>query len=417
MALATDHENLDMVCDMDDGASDAVGGKRPAALAPLEEPPPTRGRPTDGPLGGPPMGVGLAAPLPNPPDEEVSASSLFGDGSVHPSEGVTPHGPRTASATARKPTGKVKKVGWLTVSCPANTQGQLAFADVEDAISILLMDLTDEDREGGAIKGVPTSPKLVDDSAKDGPWFFGFDNQWIVMQIVEAAQGKMIVDAGESSLVCNLTSLKTSKDEGAHRLFEAMGFWMELYVPKEMIGHISPNTAAELISNQMKVVITKCKWPSSLPGKPQKRNKFIIKAAPHPNKVMAIPATIQHRKLDQVLMTPMRYRIDPVKFPHLCMKCHQPSGDSCLCAQAKASRAFAQQRRAERSIAAQHAKQAAAGPSTMQNDIAAKLAKRRERAAKVAKCKLQNKCIFFNEPQGCKHGGTSCKEGLHELLD
>mmetsp|Transcript_56810 Transcript_56810/g.100382 ORF Transcript_56810/g.100382 Transcript_56810/m.100382 type:complete len:418 (-) Transcript_56810:323-1576(-) len=417
MASAAERENLTMDCDDGAAVDDAKGGKRPAAFAPLDEPPPTRGRPTDGPLGGPPVGVGLAAPFPNPPDEDVSAASLFGDGSVHPSEGVTPHGPRTASATARKPTGKVKKVGWLTVSCPANTQGQLAFADVEDAISILLMDLTDEDREGGAIKGVPTSPKLVDDSAKDGPWFFGFDNQWIVMQIVEAAQGKMIVDAGESSLVCNLTSLKTSKDEGAHRLFEAMGFWMELYVPKEMIGHISPNTAAELISNQMKVVITKCKWPSSLPGKPQKRNKFIIKAAPHPNKVMAIPATIQHRKLDQVLMTPMRYRIDPVKFPHLCMKCHQPSGDSCLCAQAKASRAFAQQRRAERSIAAQHAKQAAAGPSTMQNDIAAKLAKRRERAAKVAKCKLQNKCIFFNEPQGCKHGGTSCKEGLHELLD
>ncbi|KAL1511130.1 hypothetical protein AB1Y20_005950 [Prymnesium parvum] len=165
----------------------------------------------------------------------------------------------------------------------------------------------------------------------------------------------------------------------------------------------------------MKVVITKCKWPSSMPGKPQKRNKFIVKAAPHPSKEINTPATIQHRKLDQVLMTPMRYRIDPVKFPQLCVKCHQPAGETCLCAQAKANRAFAQQRRAERSIAAQHAKQANAGPSTMNSDIAAKLAKRRERAAKVAKCKLQKKCIFFNEPQGCKHDGTSCKEGAHEV--
>ncbi|KAL1524520.1 hypothetical protein AB1Y20_019413 [Prymnesium parvum] len=95
------------------------------------------------------------------------------------------------------------------------------------------MDLTDESREGGAIEGVPTNPSLVHDSIKSGPWFFGFENQWVAMQIAAAADGKLIVDTADSSLVCNLTTLKTSKDEGAHRLFEASGFWMELYVPKE----------------------------------------------------------------------------------------------------------------------------------------------------------------------------------------
>ena len=98
-----------------------------------------------------------------------------------------------------------------------------------------------------------------------------------------------------------------------------------LLAQPRMVGHINPRSAAELISNQMKVVITKCKWPSSMPGKPQRRNKLIVKAAAHPSKVMATPATIQHRKLDQVLMTPMRYRIDPIKFPQLCVKCHQPA--------------------------------------------------------------------------------------------
>ena len=77
---------------------------------------------------------------------------------------------------ARKPAGKEKKMGWLTVSCPANTQGQLTCADVEDAISILPIDLTDESREGGAVEGVPTNPRLVDDSIQSGPWFFGFEN-------------------------------------------------------------------------------------------------------------------------------------------------------------------------------------------------------------------------------------------------
>mmetsp|Transcript_18313 Transcript_18313/g.27521 ORF Transcript_18313/g.27521 Transcript_18313/m.27521 type:complete len:130 (+) Transcript_18313:93-482(+) len=92
MAFAANHENHDTVCDMEDEVSDAMRGKRPAALAPLEEPPPTRGRPTDGPLGGPSMGVGPQAPLPPPPEEDASAESLFGR-STHPSEGVTPHGP------------------------------------------------------------------------------------------------------------------------------------------------------------------------------------------------------------------------------------------------------------------------------------------------------------------------------------
>ncbi|KAL1529187.1 hypothetical protein AB1Y20_000146 [Prymnesium parvum] len=94
-------------------------------------------------------------------DEYVAASDAAGG--KRPAE----------SATARKPAGKVKKLGWLTVSCPANKQGQLTFADVEDAISIILLDLTDESREGGAIEGIPTSPRLVDDSIPAGPWFFG----------------------------------------------------------------------------------------------------------------------------------------------------------------------------------------------------------------------------------------------------
>ncbi|KAL1529274.1 hypothetical protein AB1Y20_000228 [Prymnesium parvum] len=78
MALTAEEREASMECDEFVAASDAAGGKRPAE-------------------------------------------------STHPSEGVTPHGPRTASATARKPAGKVKKMGWLTVSCPANTQGVASF--------------------------------------------------------------------------------------------------------------------------------------------------------------------------------------------------------------------------------------------------------------------------------------------------
>ncbi|KAL1528197.1 hypothetical protein AB1Y20_009556 [Prymnesium parvum] len=144
MALTAEEMEAAMECENDGVASDETGGKRPAEAPPLGEPAPTRGRPPVGPhedtLGG---AATHTLPTPNPqhpPEEDASAESLFGQ-STHPSEGVTPHGPRTESATARKPAGKVKKMGWLTVSCPANTQGQLTFADVEDAISILLMDL------------------------------------------------------------------------------------------------------------------------------------------------------------------------------------------------------------------------------------------------------------------------------------
>ncbi|KAL1524491.1 hypothetical protein AB1Y20_019385 [Prymnesium parvum] len=189
MALTAEEEEAIMECDIDAAASGETAGKRPAVAPPMGEPAPARVRPPVDPHGDS-LGGAATHTLPtphtnHPPEEDASAESLFGQ-STHPSEGVTPHGPRTASATARKPAGKVKKLGWLTVSCPANKQGQLTFADVEDAISILLMDLTDESREGGAIEGIPTSPRLVDDSIPAGPWFFGFENQWTAMRIAEA---------------------------------------------------------------------------------------------------------------------------------------------------------------------------------------------------------------------------------------
>ncbi|KAL1496315.1 hypothetical protein AB1Y20_016273 [Prymnesium parvum] len=165
MALTAEEHEAIMECDEYVAASDAAGGKRPAEVPPQGEPTPTRSRPPGGPhedsLGGAATRTLPTHTPHHPPEEDASAESLFGR-STHPSEGVTPHGPRTESATARKPAGKAKKLGWLTVSCPANKQGQLTFADVEDAISILLLDLTDESREGGAIEGIPTSPRLVD---------------------------------------------------------------------------------------------------------------------------------------------------------------------------------------------------------------------------------------------------------------
>ncbi|KAL1505095.1 hypothetical protein AB1Y20_008854 [Prymnesium parvum] len=165
MALTAEEMEETMECDNDAAASGASAGKRPAEAPPMGEPAPARVRPPVGPqvaaLGGAATHTLPTHTPHHPPEEDASAESLFGR-STHPSEGVTPHGPRIESATARKPAGKVKKLGWLTVSCPANKQGQLTFADVEDAISILLMDLTDESREGGAIEGIPTSPRLVD---------------------------------------------------------------------------------------------------------------------------------------------------------------------------------------------------------------------------------------------------------------
>ncbi|KAL1511205.1 hypothetical protein AB1Y20_006019 [Prymnesium parvum] len=117
MALTAEEHEAVMECDDDVAASDAAGGKRPAAAPPpLGEPAPARARPPVGPQAAT-LGGAATHTLPthtphHPPEEDASAESLFGR-STHPSEGVTPH-------------------------------GQLTFADVEDAISILLMDLTDE---------------------------------------------------------------------------------------------------------------------------------------------------------------------------------------------------------------------------------------------------------------------------------
>ncbi|KAL1510909.1 hypothetical protein AB1Y20_005738 [Prymnesium parvum] len=125
MALTAEEHEAIMECDEYVAASDAAGGKRPAEVPPPGEPTPTRSRPPGGPhkdsLGGAATRTLPTHTPHHPPEEDASAESLFGR-STHPSEGVTPHGPRTESATARKPAGKAKKLGWLTVSCPANKQ-------------------------------------------------------------------------------------------------------------------------------------------------------------------------------------------------------------------------------------------------------------------------------------------------------
>ncbi|KAL1525126.1 hypothetical protein AB1Y20_019998 [Prymnesium parvum] len=126
MALTAEEEEAIMECEDEAVASDATAGKRPAAAPPLGEPAPTRARPPVGPLEDTLGGAAThTLPTPNtnhPPEEDASAESLFGQ-STHPSEGVTPHGPRTASATARKPEGKVKKMGWLTVVKEERSRG------------------------------------------------------------------------------------------------------------------------------------------------------------------------------------------------------------------------------------------------------------------------------------------------------
>ncbi|KAL1514456.1 hypothetical protein AB1Y20_003555 [Prymnesium parvum] len=101
MALTAEEKEAVMECDEDVAASDAAGGKRPAEAPPLGEPDPARARPPVGPhevtLGG--AATHTLPPTPNtnhPPEEDASAESLFGQ-STHPSEGVTPHGPRTES--------------------------------------------------------------------------------------------------------------------------------------------------------------------------------------------------------------------------------------------------------------------------------------------------------------------------------
>ena len=104
MAPVTETNKTAMDCDNDGAANDKTGGKRQAAAAPLEAPASSRARPGYEPLSGPPTGfVSHTKPTPiQHPPEEGEIESLFG-GSTHPSEGVTPHGPRTESATARKP--------------------------------------------------------------------------------------------------------------------------------------------------------------------------------------------------------------------------------------------------------------------------------------------------------------------------
>ena len=169
---------------------------------------------------------------------------------------------------------------------------------------------------------------------KEGPWFWGFKSATTVRLILGELQKLLVVDAEDSTEVCITLSLHTSlKDLAALALFETKGDWMEVYLPKD--GPIATKEkGASLITNQLNVMVSSCKWPRVPKGMPQNRTKLIAKVVPYAGSPQRHPGVLLVRSGPFTI--PLRYRIQPDHHPDRCSGCHQKKeGDHCLCSKVK----------------------------------------------------------------------------------
>jgi len=225
-----------------------------------------------------------------------------------------------------------KKLSWLGISIPEEHRGEAEFEQTEAALTMMLMEMTDEERPDGPLD-VPEKPVRVDKGAgKGGPHFYGFESPSTVIVIVSELGGKLPVDIGDEEVICNIFHSKEVRDTQALTLFAAGGFWMELYTKKsESIS--TTEQGARLVSEQLGVMISKAKWPRSLGAKDKSRLLIQASLLPHEKaSEKKLPVQIYYTKGGSVYTEPFNYRVQADAFPHLCNYCHQPKETTeCVC--------------------------------------------------------------------------------------
>jgi len=274
-------------------------------------------------------------------------------------------------------------LAWLGVSIPEEHRDAIEFEDTEMALQVMLMEMTDEERPDGALN-VPEKPLRVDKSAgKQGPHFFAFDTPSTIKIILGESEGKLFVDVGDNEVAFKMFHAREVRDTSAHTLFAAGGFWMELYTKKSELIKTKEH-GARLVKDQLKVMVSKAKWPRA-DGAPD-RSRLLLQASlyPHENasdKRLPIQVYIHLQDIDH----PFNYRVQADAFPGLCGYCHQPKEQECVCEKNKSIKNYEKKAREGGKLKAneraQRNKQAMQGGAGKSSVVAAKLAKIRERKA------------------------------------
>ena len=257
-----------------------------------------------------------------PPDDRMQqeANDEYDiEGQVHDGSG---YGDEQPKGKALKANAQVaRELGWLTVSVPEEARGQMKFEEVADAIEVLLLELQDPERPDGQVEDAPTKVQQVDSSMTDGPWWFGFNSKTEVRLILAENGKQLTVETAEGAeITCSISLLQSTKDTTAYHMFEAVGFWGELYVGKSNLV-TTVESAVLLLTKQLGVMVSSCKWPRSQKGQAPNKTKITFKAVPVPGAAITLPTTmVTFDGLNRAV--PLRYRVQESFFPGLCTKCH-----------------------------------------------------------------------------------------------
>ena len=327
--------------------------------------------------------------------------------------------PEEEEGEAPPPAAKAKgsPPAWLTVSFPQaayDPEMKITSEDVDDAMTMTLLELTDAGREGGP-ENVPEKPMAKDDSLQKGPHYYKFADKETVRTIVSEYPTMVVENKDGTDFICRLSLLKSTKNQGAYSLASATGFWGEVYNHKEQVIK-SPEAAEKIIADSLGVMVTKCKYPKTGTGGIPNMSKFVFNAN-------LVPGDDKDKKiLPAVLLVqqgggrakPVTYRVQQNYFPGLCNRCHQKRDPDLPCDVCKRDKEILAHAKVMRdAAAAANEKRQQKEPS--KETTAEKLTRQREHKMKMKKCREQQVCIFFATGY-CRDGGDKCIHGKHAML-
>ena len=319
------------------------------------------------------------------------------------------------------------KHGWLTVSIPEaerTPELKITRQQVKDALYMMLMELSDESRDGGAVEGVPEKPTGKDETKPKGPWFYEFESKEVVRAIVAEWGPMLVVEDEEGREVgCAITVCKDTSNREADSLASAAGFWGEVFIGKERAVK-DENDARRVISEQLNVLVGKCKYSGAHRDSPAAKTKVSFSAELIPGQSpmsIKFPAVLKGKGAQGEIKN-MTYRLEKGFFPTLCVRCHQklkPDSECVVCERDREQKAYAKKMR-EAAMAAQRAKKAKAptDPGKAKAQEEHQLRSQRERKRVAALCRAQNKCPFFQAGRcGYPIEGEGCRFGKHEKIE
>ena len=319
--------------------------------------------------------------------------------------------------------GDSKQESWFRLSVPANFRIHVSSWEAFQAVEIALLEMTDKDRLGGPVQGIPEVIYDSDTGRKDGPYDFALAGSKAAANFVSELKGVLMVESkdGEQDITCNLHLNVELKDRVAAEMADALGFWGLVFLPKGK--RFTTKLVTHILTHQLQVWLLDCKPKRAKRGQANTRGVIEFKAIEKPGTPTRMPPFLMFDDPDREgLKVAVRYRVSGDYFPSLCGQCHYNKDSAeCLKLHKKMQeiREFnetGRRKAAEREAANRAARDAAAEANArlpVASTTAARIAKQRDHKAKQARAAEKGICPNFAFGNLCPFAAANCPKGKH----